>query len=97
DVGHGTRNLIPEEIAAQHDALIPAGHDRAALRAGQALGAEVRIELREHIARTKAAIEFVQSWRAKRAVPRCGKRHITGELVQKGQAWAEEGLTAIGK
>ena len=35
------RNLVPEKIAAQHQALIPAGDDRAAFRAGQAFSPQV--------------------------------------------------------
>jgi len=51
DIGHRARNLAPEKIAAQHHPLTPAGDDRAAFRTRQAFGAEVRVELRKHVAR----------------------------------------------
>ena len=97
DIGHGARDLVPEKITAQHDALVPAGDDGAAFRAGQAFGAEIRIGLGKHVAGAKTAIEFVQSGRAEGAVTGGGKRNIAGELVQKRQARTEEGLAAIGQ
>ena len=97
DVGHGARDLVPEKISAQHDALVPAGDDGAAFRAGQAFGAEIGIGLGKHVAGAKAAIEFVQGGCAEGAITGSGKRHIAGELVQKRQARAEEGLAAVGQ
>src|SRR5579864_159468 len=90
-------NVGPENRSARLEFVVESSGAQSSFSSSEPLGTQQRIVLGERCPLTEAAVEFVQSWRAKCAVARKRRGNIASEIANHREPWTEGCFIAVGK